>query len=163
MPRPLLKTAQKHQASNILNTTYKQEVKRQIDDIDQMSLGRILRKRRSKGYMDMFHMLDAGGHIHDQDKINNMIDMIKKEFPEVELEGILLGYVSKCYLGRPFEVHILDISGGIIEHYMEGQVLPNGMEKVRGLAVYGGYDVIEVYTDCYRAISANGTVSVIPC
>ena len=29
----------------------------------------------------------------------------------------MLGIVSICYLGKPYEVHSLDITGQIIEHY----------------------------------------------
>lgn len=65
--------------------------------------------------------------------------------------------------GHPYEVHTLDFTNGIIEHYQEGQTLPDGLEKARGIAMRGGYAFIEVYADCCRAVSANGTVSVIPC
>ena len=75
----------------------------------------------------------------------------------------LLGFVDKCYLGAPYEVHTIDLSGGIIEHYKRGQILPNGMEKARTLAMSGSYQFIEVYTNCLRAVSSNGSVSVIPC
>ena len=88
---------------------------------------------------------------------------LMREFPEVELSGVLLGFVSICYLGKPYEVHTLDMSGQIIEHYQSGQMLPNGMEKARSIALRGGYDFIEVYIDCCRAVSSSGAVSVIPC
>lgn len=161
MPRPILKTFPKTQTSNILSASYTQE-KKQQQQIDKMQLERILRKKRSKEYMDALHKLDAGGHVQNQSKVNEIINTIKEEFPEVELAGILLGYVSICYLGKPYEVHTLEISGGIIEHYQSGQILPNGLERARGIAMHGGYEFIEVYTDCCRAVSSNGTVSVIP-
>ena len=79
----------------------------------------------------------------------------------MEIDGILLGLVSKCYLGKPYEVHILDMANQIIEHYKIGQPLPGGLEKARSIALRGGYEFIEVYIDCCRAVSSNGTVSVI--
>ena len=94
----------------------------------------LLRKKRSKEYMEALHKLDAGGHVHNQNKVNDIIRTIQEEFPEVQLGGVLLGYVSICYLGKPYEVHTLDLTGGIIEHYK----------------------------DCCRAVSASGYVSVIP-
>lgn len=130
--------------------------------MDKMKLDRLLRQTRSKTYMDTLHTLDAGGHAHNQNKVNDIINTLKNEFPEVELNGVLLGYVSVCYLGKPYEVHILDTAGGIIEHYKAGQSLPNGMEKARAIAMRGGYDFIEVYVDCCRAVSSTGVVSVIP-
>lgn len=69
--------------------------------------------------------------------------------------------VSICYLGKPYEVHTLDITGQIIEHYKSGHILPGGLEKARSIAMRGGYDFIEVYVDCCRAVSSNGLVSVI--
>lgn len=165
MPRPMLRSPQKSetQTNNILSATYNPQQKQQSQQIDKMKLDRLLRKTRSKAYMDALHRLDAGGHVHNQQKVNEIIHTIKQEFPEIELAGILLGYVSVCYLGKPYEVHTLDISGGIIEHFKSGQTLPNGLEKARSIAIRGGYDFIEVYVDCCRAVSANGTVAVIPC
>ena len=161
MPRPMLRTPQNQtETNNILSATCNNEEKHQMD---KMMLDRLLRKNRSKEYMDALHKLDSGGHVHNENKVNEIINTIKREFPEVELSGILLGYVAICYLGKPYEVHTLDITGGIIEHYKAGHTLPGGLEKARNIAMRGGYDFIEVYVDCCRAISANGSVSVIPC
>ena len=129
--------------------------------MDKMKLDRLLRKTRSKEYMEALHKLDAGGHVHNQQKVNEIIDTIKNEFPEVEISGVLLGFVSICYLGNPYEVHTLDMTGQIIEHYKSGQILPGGLEKARSIALRGGYDFIEVYVDCCRCVSATGAVSVV--
>ena len=94
-------------------------------------------------------------------KLMKLLTSLKSEFPELEITNILLGYVSICYLGKPYEVHTLTMMGGIIEHYKKGQILPNGLEKARTIAIRGGYEFIEVYVDHLRAISANGSVSVI--
>ncbi len=162
MPRPMLKQPQTQaQTNSILSATQEQENKQQTQQMDKMKLDRLLRKTRSKEYMDALHKLDAGGHVHNQHKVNEIIDAIRSEFPEVEISGILLGFVSVCYLGKPYEVHTLDMSGQIIEHYKGGQMLPGGLEKARSIALRGGYDFIEVYVECCRCISSNGTVSVI--
>lgn len=166
MPRPMLRTPQMQtqtQTSSLLSATYNSQQKQQQQQMDKMKMDKLLRKSRSKEYMEALHKLDAGGHVHNQNKVNEIINTIRSEFPEVELAGVLLGYVAICYLGKPYEVHTLDITGGIIEHYKAGQPLPNGLEKARSIAMRGGYDFIEVYIDCCRAISANGTVSVISC
>ncbi len=54
-----------------------------------------------------------------------------------------------------------DAAGQIIELYKQGEALPGGPEKTRGLAMHGGYGSIEGYSDCCHAIGANGSVSVI--
>ena len=162
MPKPMLRHPQTQtQSGSILSATQQQESKQQSQQIDKMKLDRILRKARSKEYMDALHKLDAGGHVHNQQKVNDIINAIQQEFPEIEISGILLGFVSICYLGKPYEVHTLDMTGQIIEHYKAGQTLPGGLEKARSVALRGGYDFIEVYVDCCRCISANGSVSVV--
>lgn len=167
MPRPILRNPQNQtqtRTNNILSATRNtQHQNQQKQQMDKMKMDKLLRKTRSKEYMDAIHKLDAGGHVHNQNKVNAILDTIRSEFPEVEITGILLGYVAVCYLGKPYEVHTLDIVGGIIEHYKSGQPLPGGMEKARSIAMRGGYDFIEVYVDCCRAISSNGSVSVISC
>lgn len=160
MPKPILKTTQ-IQSDILLSATKEPEQKNK--KMDKIKLDRLLRKFRSKQYMEVLHKLDAGGHAQNQNRVKEIIDAIHKEFPEIEISEILLGYVSICYLGKPYEVHILDLSGKIIEHYKEGQSMPGEFEKARSIAMRGGYEFIEVYVDCCRAISANGSVSVIPC
>lgn len=158
MPKPILNSYQSQkqtQASHIMTSNLKQP------QIDKLSLDRLLRKSRSKEYMDAIHQLDAGGHVHNKKEVNEIINTIKSEFPDVDINGILLGFVAKCYLGAPYEAHILDLAGEIIEHYKRGETLPGGLDKAKSIALHGGYDFIEVYTDCCRAISSNGSVSVI--
>ena len=158
MPKPILNSYQSQkqtQASNIMTSNLKQP------QIDKLSLDRLLRKSRSKEYMDAIHQLDAGGHVHNKKEVNEIINTIKSEFPDVDINGIFLGFVAKCYLGAPYEAHTLDLVGEIIEHYKRGEILPGGLDKAKSIALHGGYDFIEVYTDCCRAISSNGSVSVI--
>lgn len=164
MPKPMLKQPQTQtQTHSILSATQNQTQTQQTQQLDKMRLDRILRKSRSKGYMDAMHKLDAGGHVHNEHKVNEIINAIRNEFPDLDISGIMLGIVAICYLGNPYEVHTLDISGQIIEHYKAGQILQGGMEKARSIAMRGGYDFVEVYVDCCRAVSSNGSVSVIPC
>ena len=162
MPKPMLKQMQgQTRENNILSANQNQPQKQQVQQMDKMKLDRLLRKTRSKEYIQSLHKLDAGGHVHNQNKLDEIINTIRNEFPDLEISGIMLGIVSICHLGEPYEVHTLDITGQIIEHYKKGQMLPGGLEKARSIAMRGGYDFIEVYTDCCRAISASGTVSVI--
>ena len=164
MPKPMLKKPQPQTYNNtLLSATQQQEQKTQLLQANKMKVDRFLRKPRSKEYINAISKLDAGGHVRNQDKVNDIINAISNEFPEVNIEGILLGIVSKCYLGEPYEVHSLDITGQIIEHYKVGQVMPGGLEKARSLAIRGGYAFIEVYIDSCRCVSSTGAVSVINC
>lgn len=164
MPKPMLKQPQtKTQTNTILSAVPNQQKKQYNQQMDKMKMDRLLRKTRSKEYMQAMQKLDAGGHVHNQHKVNEIIDTIRNEFPDLEISSIMLGIVSICYLGKPYEVHTLDIAGQIIEHYKIGNALPGGLEKARSIAIRGGYDFIEVYVDCCRAVSSNGSVSVISC
>lgn len=166
MPRPIINNKNRNESmsSELLSATYKTtDTVKQNAPMDKVAMDRILRKTRSKKYMDALRRLDAGGHVHNKDQVDEIINAIREEFPELEISDVLLGYVSICYLGKPYEVHTLDLSGGIIEHYKSGEPLPNGLEKARSIALRGGYDFIEVYAGCCRAISSSGMVSVITC
>ncbi|WP_052807465.1 hypothetical protein [Risungbinella massiliensis] len=122
----------------------------------------ILRRSRSNEYMKAVKQLDATGQKLDPSLLQSLQDQLKMEFPEVPIYALLLGIVSKCYLGDPYEVHTLDTSGQwILEHYKRGETLPVSLEKARKLAMHGSYEFIEVYSDCLRAIRENGEVSVI--
>ena len=158
MPKPIVLRREKQVTGSICNA------KRSYvsNSISKTKLNKLLRERRSKDYVDMICQLDAGGHVANQDKVKQIIQKIKDEFLEVDISPILLGIVATCYLEKPYEVHTLDMDEGVLEHYKKGQILPNGMERVRGIAMRGEYAFIEVYTDCYRAIMKDGTVAVVP-
>jgi len=160
MPRPLIFGTSEQTHTNPLFDSQTTS-RRKAEQMNSEELDTMLRHPRSKAYMDAIHQLDAGGHVHTQHREEEILNAIRNEFPEIDIHGILLGLVSKCYLGAPYEVHSLDITGRIIEHFKMGQPLPDGLEKARSLAIHGGYDVIEVYVDCCRCISENGNVSIV--
>ena len=162
MPRPMFLGPKNKEAAS-LHIDMRTDSRQQLKPMEKHKLDRLLRNPRSKAYMEAMRHLDAGGHTHNQHLIDEITDAIRAEFPEVDLNGVLLGFVSKCYLGHPYEVHSIDLTGEIIEHYTTGHPLPNGMEKARSLAMRGGYEFIEVYADCLRCIGSNGSVSYIAC
>jgi len=161
MPKPIIKSQSQAGRGDILSPSGKSEQKKRLSQADKLRLDRILRLPRSKNYIEAVHRLDAGGHVHNQELVREIIDAVKNEYPDADLSSFL-GLVSICRLGVPYEVHILDFCGGILVHYKSGQVLPGGLEKARAIAMYGGYAFIEVYTDCCRAVAEDGEVSVIP-
>ena len=121
-----------------------------------------LRMRRSNAYVEVMRTLDAGSHVTDRTRLQWLIDAIRQELPELAIEQLLIGIVCRCYLGNAYEVHTLDLSvGDIIQHYKVGQRLPEGLERARGLALHPSYAFIEVYSNSLRAVSEDGTVSVV--
>lgn len=120
-----------------------------------------LRDRRSPAYVKAMKQLDVGHGQLAQHQVNELLDELKQDFPDVELYGSLLGIVSKCYLGEDFEVHTLDTKLEIIEHYRAGQALPGALHKARSLANSTFYEFIEVYEMCLCAVDHSGRVSII--
>lgn len=159
-PRILLndsQTRQKLEAETLLAPARK----KQGSKLNTMQVDRILAKKRSAKYMDAISRLDAGGHVHNKHKVDAVLAIIQEELPEIEIDLGPIGIIAKCYLGEPYEVHTLDVTGSIIEHYKKHQGLPNGFERARGLAAKGQYAFIEVYHNALRAVSDDGTVATI--
>lgn len=138
-----------------------QSTQRRGQEIDAEKLALRLRKPRSKAYCQAMQKLDAGGAHLSPQFIDEIQKIITEEFPDISIRGTLIGIVSRCYLGNPYEVHTLDMTGGILHHYQHGEALPEMMEKARGLALHGNYAFVEVYENACRAVSADGSVAVI--
>lgn len=120
-----------------------------------------LRMKRSTRYIQTIAQLDAGSHCKDVAAVEALIAAIQEELPEVTIEKQPLGIVSRCNLGEDFEVHTLDRSGCIVQHYRRSQSLPALLERARSLALHPQYVFIEVYVDSMVAVRANGDVSLI--
>ena len=150
MPKPLFRKKEETKTNNLFSIDFEQKEQHKVNKMSQMTIARILRRRRSKEYIDLIKTLDAGGKVANQHQIEAIINQLKKDFPEISLPSMLVGIISKCYLGN------------IIEHFHRGESLGNTyLEKARSLAMFGGYSFIEVYTDCLRAVDESGDVSVI--
>jgi hypothetical protein len=105
--------------------------------------------------------LDAGTHHADRTALESLIEAITNEFPDLGIEQMPVGIVSQCYLGAPYEVHICDLQGGIIEHFETFRPMPPLFERGRTLSLHPSYVFIEVYPDTLRAVALDGSVSVI--
>lgn len=134
---------------------------KQITQLSQMQIERVLNRKRSQEYVEAMTRLDAGGLLHNQHKVDAIIQIIREEMPEIEIEMGPLGFVSKCYLGAPYDVHTLDMTGQIIEHYETFRKMPGQLEKARGLARTGSYAFIEVYEHALRAVKSDGSVATL--
>ncbi|WP_436661170.1 hypothetical protein [Acinetobacter sp. P1(2025)] len=125
-----------------------------------VELERALRMPRSKKYLEYIKILDTGTHHSNKTSLQELKENIQKELPEAAM-GLLIGIVSKCYLGAPYEVHTLDFFGQIIEHYKVGESMKSELERARTLAKHHNYMCIEVYSDRMVAISDDGTAAII--
>jgi hypothetical protein len=120
-----------------------------------------LRQPRSKRYIDAVTKLDAGHHHANTRALRVLLDAIAAEFPELTIDQRPLGLVARCMLGAPYEVHICDLEGNIIEHFETYRSMPAAFERARSLAKHAQYAFVEVYADSLRTVGRDGSVAVI--
>lgn len=121
-----------------------------------------LRRSRTPAYVAVLGKLDAGEGKLDPRFLEKVLETIRKDFPEIRCLGQFLGILAVCRIDDSYDVHMLDFQGQVIRHFHKGEPLPEGLEKGRNLALYGGYAFVEVYTDCCRGVFGDGQVAVIP-
>ena len=102
--------------------------------------------------------LDSSGHKLsdvDRDALNAALAI---EFPPSA--AVPKGILAKCYLGVPFEVHLLDLASGlIITHYERGQSLPSALSRARQLLSHPTYELVEIYSNHLVCVRTDGSVS----
>ena len=118
-----------------------------------------LRRKRSAGYLEAVRRLDAGTHLADREALKSLLEEISREFPDLSLDQLPLGILSTCHLGAPYQVHICDLGGEIVEHYETFRPMPAPFESARSLALHPSYAFVEVYADGCRAVSPDGAVA----
>ncbi len=163
MPRPMLifpETKSQTDRKQELNLRQTSRSKSKTN-LSPMEVERVLNRKRSAAYIQAMTHLDAGAHMHNAQLVEELQEAIRREMPEIEIDLGPIGIVAKCYLGAPYEVHTLDMSGGIIEHFETFRTMPQTLERARKLATSGFYAFIEVYHHALRAVKEDGTVAVL--
>lgn len=121
-----------------------------------------VRESRSLAYVKAVSELDSGGHVEDNGQFEALVSTIRSELSEVPSSQLPIGIVARCYLGIPYEVHIVDIClTRIIQHYRRGESMDLVFERARSLAQHSAYEFVEVYQDHLVAVRGDGTVSVV--
>lgn len=116
-------------------------------------------KRRSKKYLDLIAGIDAKT-LTDTKGMAELMQAIREEFGTAELAGLPLGIVSKCFLGHPYEVHTLDLSGSqVIKHYTGAETMEADFEKARAVAMHNAYAMVEVYKNKIILIREDGSAT----
>jgi len=120
---------------------------------------RELLKKRSAKYVNLFSSIDQKS-LTEVAGWQTLMDEVTAEFGTAALNNLPLGIVAKCFLGDPYEVHILDLSGEmIIEHYKIFEPMPGEFEKARTLALHDAYCFIEVYPDKLILVKDDGSTT----
>ena len=166
MPKPLFfQTQQINQnvqdQEHRLSATLKPETTQNLRT-NPTEVQRMLRRRRSPKYMQIMSKLDAGSTHISQKDIEEMIEAIREEFPDIDILNEYVGCMAVCHLGEPFEVHTMNVGEQRIVHFHANYEFESPLNKCRQLCLMPEYQFIEVYTNEFRAISANGAVANIP-
>lgn len=84
-------------------------------------------------------------------------ELMLKDFPEPE---ILIGVISQCYIAG-CDVHAIDKTGNILEHFAIGRHMPEELAIGRKLfhKYHGKCRCIEIYNNCSRIIADDGSVT----
>lgn len=155
MPRPLIPGTR----PKIEPLTIDAKTKKTSSSLSKTDRARILNRKRSDQYLKLITQLDAGNHTSLHESIEIIIAAIHAELPELSIEDFPVGIVARCYLGNFFEVHTLNLGGGIIHHYKFFEPLPSELEKARSLSLRPEYAFIEVYSNGdMRAVEEDGNV-----
>jgi hypothetical protein len=158
MPRPLLEVKPSAASATQLTFSIEHAIAAPISPI---KLQQRLRQKRSQNYLEVIKQIDASSHEHNATALNNLLDIIAAEFPDLTRAQGPSGIVSRCYLGSPYITHICDFSGDVIEHFESNRLMPPLFERARLLALHPAYSFVEVYQDALRGISHDGSVSVV--
>lgn len=158
MPRPIFaeNSGQEHKLEVKLKKTVNTKF-----NLDKYDLEKRLRNKRSNEYMEAVKKLDIGGCEQCKKQFDNCVEAIRNEFKDIPQNNLLIGLIAKCYLGDQYDVHTIDMSGSILVHYKTFESMPVLIERARSIALHGGYQYIEVYTDLLCAIKSDGSVSII--
>lgn len=153
MRRIILNNPEQGEQFSALSATPRKKAK-----LSEVELERRLRDKRSNRYIEALKTLDSGHLAVNSAEYNDLIEAIREELPDPDA---LLGVVAKCYLGDPYEVHTLDLAGGIIEHYPPYKPLPSSLERARSLARHDDYAFVEVYLGKMVVIKHDGSTSLV--
>jgi hypothetical protein len=146
-PRPIINTGGRQQAPRLDVTSTAARTR--------SAGGRVSLERRSSRFAAAIARLDAGG-LQATD-LSALMDDIAAQYPMGSAQP--LGFVATCHLGFPYEVHILDFIGGIVEHFELGKPMPHPFERARTLAGHPAYEVIEIYDQVLVCVRADGSVT----
>jgi hypothetical protein len=125
------------------------------------SAGGVLRtSKRSEAYLASATQLDVRGQSHAKVNASAIIEAIAAEFDLGD--DLPVGLLAQCFLGAPYDVHVLELTGDIVRHYAASEALPALYAGARKLALHPAYIAIEVYPTGYACLRADGTLVEVP-
>ena len=80
MPRPILGNRQNQQVGSGLSLERKSESRTASRQLSKLELDRLLRKPRSKEYMEAMRKLDIGSHVLGDAQRDEIIRILQEEF-----------------------------------------------------------------------------------
>lgn len=146
MPRQILKSAGTHA-----------QLRAQIGEGRAVGSPCVARTRRHS-YLQKMSALDAG-IVEAGPDLDQLLAQIRAELGELGLPELPIGWLSRCHLGIPYEVHALDEAGRILRHFKMGEALDSRFERARPLACHAAYAFIEIYESKLVCVRDDGTTT----
>lgn len=118
----------------------------------------------SRWYLHAVVRLDTGDLPRDPAALAALVATVRAQFDELAIPDYPIGLVQNCCIGRPNEVHVLDLSGGIVQHYRAREAVPERFAAARRLALHPTfraagliptYAFIEVLRDAVNRCARN--------
>lgn len=114
-----------------------------------------LYRTRPAEMLDAVRRLDAS---LGEKALRQTVEWLREQY-STESGTVLLGFVAKCHLGRPYVDHQVGLDGAILRHFAPGEAMPEPFNGARMLARSGAYAYIEVYDKgLVLPIMGDGTV-----
>ena len=88
--------------------------------------------------------------------VHTMAPLIEKR-----VSGPWARWISVVLLSAAIVGALTGVTIGIIEHFETFRSMPDLFERGRRLALHSSYQFVEIYKDCLRVVSLDGSVSVI--
>lgn len=82
---------------------------------------------------------------------------IARCFPD-PAHAIPEAFVARCSLNPEFDVHQIDLSDSVLEHYLPGLPMPQHLAPARQAVLDGGYLFVEVYRELLAGVRRDGSI-----
>ena len=132
MPRPMLhRSSATETHTNPLSLMSEPKAKEMTEE-QKAEIYHLLKKQRSKAYMDAIHQLDAGGHVMNAAACEAIRAAVAAEFQALaEISMLPIGIVAKCCLGGTYEDHRALSEGNAIAGRHGARPCPRDARRLR--------------------------------
>lgn len=116
---------------------------------------------RSPEFVETISRIDVDGLELSAAAQKAVRDAIRTEFGRIPAPDRPIAILARCYLGHPYEVHLVSFADAAVDHFKIGRPLHLSVKRARQLARHSAYAFIEVYERQLRAVARDGAVTTL--